>query len=193
MNIFFLDSDPQIAATYMCDKHVIKMILESAQLLCTCHHITGSLMENKNLYPDIPSKFYKLTHKNHPCSKWLREHKRNYEWLATHAHYLCNEYSSRYNNKTHASSPLIHWLLNNDAPIRLWRYQNYQKGLSEDNTYPSNDYYLGGYLITKPPQCMPEEYKHENVVVAYRNYYKFDKQKNINCSYTKREKPDWLS
>jgi hypothetical protein len=39
MNIFYLDKDPIKAAEYSCDKHVVKMILESAQMLCTAHRV----------------------------------------------------------------------------------------------------------------------------------------------------------
>lgn len=189
MNIFFLDENPIKSARYLCNKHVCKLVVESAQLLCTCHHITGSLIDNT--YPDLPLKFYKLTHKNHPCSKWLRENKDNYEWLSLHALALCEEYTYRY-NKVHASMPLISWLVNNVPRIRLWRYQNYVNGLLEENDCPVADYMLGIYYVTRPPQCMPDQYKKDDVIQAYRNYYKLDKQTTIDFRYTKREKPSWL-
>ena len=69
MNIFILDKDPKTAAEYHCDKHVIKMILETAQMLCTAHWETGS---------QAP---YRATHKNHPCTKWTRLNTSNYKWL----------------------------------------------------------------------------------------------------------------
>ena len=40
MNIFFLDWDTEKCAKYHCDKHVVKMILETAQLLCGAPHVT---------------------------------------------------------------------------------------------------------------------------------------------------------
>ena len=55
MNIFYLSHDPEEAAQYQYNKHVVKMILESAQLLCTAHRELGN--------DDVP---YKSTHKNHP-------------------------------------------------------------------------------------------------------------------------------
>jgi len=61
MNIFFLDFDTEKCAKYHCDKHVVKMILETAQLLCGTHWVIGS---------EAP---YKLSHKNHPCAIWTRE------------------------------------------------------------------------------------------------------------------------
>lgn len=70
MNIFVLDYTPQKAAEYHCDKHVVKMILESAQILCAVHHKNGD--------SNVP---YKLTHKNHPCTIWAGESRSNYLWL----------------------------------------------------------------------------------------------------------------
>ena len=64
MNIFVLDLDVKKCAEYHVDKHVVKMILESAQLLCGVHHIVS---------PDNVNIPYKLSHKNHPCSIWTRK------------------------------------------------------------------------------------------------------------------------
>ena len=102
MNIFVLDTNPKTCAMYHNDKHVVKMILETAQLLCGVHHVTES-----NL--DIP---YKLSHKNHPCSVWARESIENYIWLCDLGMALCREYSHRY-NKTHKSQAVIEWCYNN--------------------------------------------------------------------------------
>ena len=75
MNIFYLDEDPVLAAQMHCDKHVVKMILESAQLLSTAHLLIDGdeLADERGLY--------KATHKNHPSSKWVRDSSENYEWL----------------------------------------------------------------------------------------------------------------
>jgi hypothetical protein len=86
MNIFYLDHDPVKAAEYHGDKHCIKMILESAQLLSTAHQVLDG--PNPNLY--------KLTHKNHPSAIWARESKANYEWLYSLLEALINEYKFRY-------------------------------------------------------------------------------------------------
>ena len=87
MNIFFLDNDPQKIAEYHCDKHVVKMILETAQLLCGVHHMTPQVT------PQVP---YKLSHKNHPCSIWARESFTNYLILCEVGLELCKEYTYRY-------------------------------------------------------------------------------------------------
>lgn len=94
MNIFVLDSDPTLAAQYQHNKHVVKMILESAQLLC------GPLN-------DAP---YKRTHFNHPCAIWTRQTRANYLWLIEHGLALADEYTYRY-GKIHASK----WVINHCA------------------------------------------------------------------------------
>jgi hypothetical protein len=90
MNIFYLSTDPEKAAKYMYNKHVVKMILESAQLLCTAHIISDG--ENAN----VP---YKATHKNHPSAIWARESISNYVWLYDHMMALGEEYTRRYGKK----------------------------------------------------------------------------------------------
>lgn len=92
MNIFYLSDDPQKAAQFMVDKHVIKIILESVQILCTTHHV----LDGKNDY------MYKPTHVNHPSVKWARQTIDNYEWLKEHTKYLFEEYGFRW-NKEHKS------------------------------------------------------------------------------------------
>jgi len=88
MNIFYLDEDPKLAAIYQYNKHVVKMILESAQMLCTVHRHFGN--------DDVP---YKSTHKNHPSTVWARTNNRNYMWLYWHMIALGEEYYVRYGRK----------------------------------------------------------------------------------------------
>lgn len=96
MNIFVLHKDPKMAAQYMVDRHVIKMILESAQLLCS-------------VFPEGKAP-YKRTHYNHPCAKWVRESKQNYLWVVDHALALNEEYRYRWNrSRNHASVKVIQW------------------------------------------------------------------------------------
>ena len=77
MNIFYLDKDPKLAAIYQYNKHVVKMILESAQMLCTAHHCYGSAEQKAN----VP---YKQAHLNHPSTVWARQSKSTYMWLYDH-------------------------------------------------------------------------------------------------------------
>ena len=93
MNIFYLDPHPATAAQQCCDKHVVKMILESAQMLSTAHRV---LDKNDN------ELLYKEAHKNHPSTKWVREGVLNYQWLYAHFVALGEEYTARY-GKVHVS------------------------------------------------------------------------------------------
>ncbi len=98
MNIFILDEDPREAARMQCDKHVVKMTLETAQLLSTAHQVNGTSV-NKN-------KIYKETHINHPCAKWVRENPENYQWTLQHFKELLKEFEKRYGKK-HACEKLL--------------------------------------------------------------------------------------
>lgn len=101
MNIFILSEDPIQAARYQCNKHVVKMILESAQLLVTA-------------FPEGETP-YKHTHFNHPCAKWTRQSIANYEWLLSHAIELCNEYTRRY-DRVHKTENIIKSLKRPNLP-----------------------------------------------------------------------------
>ena len=88
MNIFYLDKDPVKAAQLQYNKHVVKMILESAQMLCTAHRYYGN--------EDVP---YKTAHLNHPSTIWCRQNSNQYRWLYKHMIALGNEYTERYGKK----------------------------------------------------------------------------------------------
>ena len=154
MNIFFLDYDVVKCAKYHCDKHVVKMILETAQLLCSAHHVTNSKL-------DIP---YKLSHKNHPCSIWVRESLSNYFYLCELGLELCKEYTYRY-GKRHKSQDVIEWCVMN--PINV---------IDKD--------------FTEPPKAMPDEYKVKSVIESYRNYYIGAKKSFV--SWKNRDIPYWF-
>jgi hypothetical protein len=100
MNIFVLDLDPVKAAQYQCDRHVVKMVLESAQLLCSAHE----------------SAPYKRTHYNHPSAVWTRSSLSNYKWLLAHAYGLAAEYTERY-GKEHKCVEVLNWCRDNDPGI----------------------------------------------------------------------------
>lgn len=94
MNIFVLSEDPAEAASMMCDKHVLKMIIESGQMLCAAH--------------EPGTAPWKRTHYNHPCAAWARSTTSNYNWLVEHGLALCREYTKRY-GKLHKSEEVIQW------------------------------------------------------------------------------------
>lgn len=98
VNIFVLSEDPIEAARMMCDKHVIKMILESGQMLCAAHP--------EGIAP------WKRSHYSHPCTVWTRTSRSNYEWLAAHALTLCEEYTKRYGRR-HGAEDVILWCAEN--------------------------------------------------------------------------------
>ena len=108
MNIFFLDENPKLSAQYHVDKHVVKMILETAQLLCGVHH---SINTSSTL--QVP---YKLSHKNHPCAIWARESLSNYLYLCELGLELGKEYTYRYGKK-HKSIEVIEWCIVNKPNI----------------------------------------------------------------------------
>ena len=96
MNIFYLDSNIEACARYHCDKHVIKMILESAQILCT-------VLWMHNIYAP-----YQATHQHHPCVLWANESLSNWLWLKDLAASLNKEYRYRFNHeKNHKSYDVI--------------------------------------------------------------------------------------
>ena len=145
MNIFYLDRNPRIAAQMMCDKHVVKMILESAQMLSTAHRVLDGDEHADNV------GMYKMTHKNHPSAIWARTKSANYEWLQEHMEALMAEYTHRY-GKHHATERLVH---------SLWEFP---KNISH-----------GDGEFTDPPQCMPDYCKSGDAVSAYQNYYIMEK------------------
>ena len=164
MNIFVTDEDPVIAAQNLCDSHICKMCLESAQMLCSAHWVGWKavlspaqelkgkalkawLLENipdPNLVPP-----YSMTHVNHPCSVWVRQTEANYDWLVQHALAICAEYTVRY-GKTIKTQAVIEWAQYNKPP----RFETSQKEL------------------TPFAVAMPDEFRVKNDPVAsYKNYY----------------------
>lgn len=98
MNIFILDKSPQTCAQYHCDKHVVKMTLETAQLLSTAGRLAG--------WWRIPDCAYADTHIHHPCVLWCATSTGNYQWLHRLGVWLGREYTWRY-NKVHKSASII--------------------------------------------------------------------------------------
>ena len=160
MNIFYLAKCPYKAAELQYNKHVVKMILESAQMLCTAHHHYAEKHEINADY--IP---YKKAHYNHPSTIWCRQNKNHYRWLYNHMKALGREYTARY-NKEHLSIT---------------------KCKSKLSLYPHD---IPEGRFEQPPQCMPDEYKVEgDSLSAYWNYYEQDKVKIKNKNEQKISRP----
>lgn len=181
MNIFILHYNNKICAIYHNDKHVVKMILEYAQLLCTAYCVLdGEKIEkfNKNgkkLQPSftIPNKMmYKATHINHPCAIWVRESYENYMWLFNLFINLCDEYTYRY-NKIHLCDTKFRYLLEK-PPKNIIKKE-----------------------LTPFPLAMPDDckiYREDgtyNAIECYRNYYKL--HKSHISSWKKNSIPYWYN
>ena len=96
MNIFYFYPCPTLSAQAQPDKMLVKMPLETAQMLSTAHReLDGDEYADAN-------NLYKRAYWNHPCTIWARETKENYLWLYKHFIALGNEYHYRY-QKRHAS------------------------------------------------------------------------------------------
>ncbi len=155
MNIFVLDRDPIKCVESMFDSHVVKMPIEYCQMLST----TFRLLTNNFKYgPE-----YKITHKNHPSTIWVRESKAHFEYLYGLSMALMFEFKHRY-GKFHKSSLI-----------------------SRDIITPAN--FPADIWLRDPPQAMPDEYKSDDVVSAYRNYY--INGKSHLAKWRNRTKPEW--
>lgn len=172
MNIFYLSKDTKQCAAWHNNKHVVKMILESAQLLSTAHRVLDGTPESVNgkIYNLLAGESkdnlicYRQTHTNHPSAIWVRAGVDNYNWLFNLFVDLMKEYTHRY-GKHHVCEKYIEFLSN----------------------VPKN---IGKSSFSEPPQCMPDEYKVANdTEKAYHNYYTGGKQQM--AAWKNRNKPDW--
>ena len=158
MNIFYFDECPIKSARAQPDKMLVKMPLETAQMLCTAHRELDG-----NEYADEQG-LYKRAYWNHPCTIWARESSANYFWLYKHFLALGREYTFRY-GKIHKSVDKL------------------SRALFKQ---PDNISRTG---MTTLAQAMPDEYKHDDPTVAYRDYVIHEKH------YAKweqgRDKPEW--
>lgn len=183
MNIFYLDPNPELAAQYHMDKHVIKMPVEMAQMLCTNIYILNGLTSRTqsakrenyelvlNMFRGFPPRetspypFYLFAFNNHPCTIWLRSSQENTKWGLQLFEALLKEYTFRY-GKNRDLEKVYYWLM-----------QNFPLDKIENTEF------------SKPAQAMPENYMNENPVIAYRNYYIGDKR-HI-AKWKNRETPNW--
>ena len=181
----------------MVDKHVVKMIVETAQLLSTAHrYLDGMQVEVTYKTPDkiMPLPFegrtiikpgklrkkkvwvldddrndilYACTHINHPSAVWTRESVENYNWLVDHLHALGQEYTYRYGKRHATIKKCFYQLQSPPHGLRTWDW-------------------------TQPPSAMDSEYIiSEDPIINYRNYYA--KGKAHLKSYKKRDDPIWWS
>lgn len=184
MNLFYLDQDLDVNARCHVDKHVPKMQLECAQMMCTTHWIdkylgyvpralnSSELAKLKEVMRvqrplsmeerDFP---YLVCHHNHPCTIWIRESLPNYEWAFCYAHSLSIEQMYR-TGGTHKSFEVIK---------RLPDLEN-----MED---------VGSTPFKLAMKIMPDELKSSDPIDSYRNFYVFDKYDF--AKWTGRGQPWW--
>ena len=177
INIFYLSEDPIQCAKWMVDRHVIKMLVESAQLLSTAHRLldgkeyvgeskSGRKAKRWSLVDGRDEVLYSATHTNHPSAVWVRQSVENYNWLVDHMFALGNEYTYRYGKKHLTIEKLGYQLQSPPFNLKEWD-------------------------MTLMPSCMPEECKiSDDPVLNYREYYRKGKA-NLH-QWTKREVPAWL-
>lgn len=181
MNIFYIHESPVVAAQMLVDKHVVKMILESCQLLSTAHRLLDGKMQivadkspetgkirNKKVWvlPDSrDSILYGVTHINHPSSVWVRQGRENYLWLFNHLVEMTREYTYRY-GKRHKCCDLLGML--GAVPHNIPEVPFFQVTPAMDKQY----------VISK------------DSVENYRNYYRIGK--SHMHSWKNRNVPDWI-
>ena len=177
MNVFYLDSNPVIAAQMHNDKHVVKMIIEYAQLMSTAHRVldgelyygltkNGRKIKRWKVGDNMEGVLYKASHINHPSAIWARSSNNNYNWLYCLFCALCDEYTHRY-GKVHMTDTKLRDVL---------------------KTPPMN---IPVSYKTQPPQAMPDDVKVQgDSISAYKNYY-INYKSGFN-KYTKRKTPTWL-
>ena len=155
MNIFVLDNDPYKAAEMMCDKHVVKMIVESCQMLSAAMDSGRGKGKNEpSVSFNLPQ--YPKSVRKHPCTLWVIESIENYHWLLKHLDGLCIEYTKRY-NKVHKYSQGINKPLETYSGQVIWLD-------------------LPDVPQTKFVQCIANKDLHrDNPIEGYREYYLVEK------------------
>ena len=180
MNIFYVHTDPQLAAQQHCDRHVVKMIAEYGQLLSTAHRVLdGQKVITKNkrggklttyLFEDEVKEqtFYKSCYVGHPSNVWLRDSRANYEWLHACFVELGKEFVKRYKK---------------DAD-----HMTIQKLVHITATPPEN---ISNKPFVGPTPAMPDYCKIEgDSLASYRKFY-IEEKPFAEWRYT--ETPAWFA
>jgi hypothetical protein len=166
MNIFAIDKNPYISARHLVDKHVNKMITESAQILSNCFKLEDMSRDDCPRTQNNTPRKYSYPH--HPCCIWAKQSKQNMIWLIEHSYGLNQERKERFNkNADHFSIDFIKWC-----------HINIEKSIA-----PS-------VPMTSFAQAMPDEYKSSCAHCAYKNYYQHGKK---HLHKWTRNKPKWIT
>ena len=175
MNIFVIDTDPITSAQHLPDRHVTKMILESAQMLSIVFsdHYWGVGTVSK--VDGTPFKTEKGAFKNHPCTIWAAESYENCAWLIQHACALCSEFARRYGHKHKLTESLF-------ACKKLFQRVTGESIMCYNNVV--------GFA-----RAMPEEYKFDTSITdveAYRMYVASKPWVSDNYLRAPERKPAWV-
>lgn len=200
MNIFILGESPKDSAIFQHDRHVVKMILESCQMLSTASLIDDKLLPLLEELDISYDSFYKSTHMNHPCNVWLRESRANFVWLTIHLDALLVEYQHRFPGRVHKCSDLRYIFAGMSARIAdlphfksKHRIAGFYSCDSSGNlcVNPAIQEYAAQH--TPFPVCMAESYQLATAVDSYRNYYVQCKIRQDHVKWTNRPVPFWLN
>jgi hypothetical protein len=164
MNLFILDTDPTKCAEYHCDKHVVKMPTETAQMISFVYHDKDFW---NNHLPECIMGFSK-THYKHPCSIWIRESLSNFKFACKLGIALYEEYQFRYNkpDKHQRCKNIFEFALQNPPDIQ-------DKGLTP--------------FALAMDDCF---IKYDSAIQNYQEYYRIGKSHILN--WTKRKRPYFL-
>lgn len=191
MNLFLIALNATDAVKDLCDKHVVKMILETAQLLYGAWHARYGGFPPDATLDALPG--YKKTHVNHPVSVWVRSRVYHYQWTCMYGILLCKEYTHRY-GKEHKTEAHLHRLYRWGFPDQRIDPPVVKKTSKEWITategIPAHFEYF--------PLCMDEaSYVREkdggafHAVRSYRKYYR-TKQDKFKMAWTNSTKPAWF-
>ena len=181
MNIFALSPVPEVAAKWHCDTHVVKMILESAQMLSTAHRMLDGEMSHRpsksgktrvrywELEGEHEDTLYKAVHTGHPCTVWTMESHMNYGWHYKLFKCLCEEYMHRY-GKNHLSELKLLSILKSPP-----------KNIKRSFMTPF------ALAMGASPECID----YNDPIGSYQNFYQ-TKQSRFAMKWTKRKIPHWF-
>lgn len=167
MNIFILDIDSDKSAMYHNDRHVVKMITEQNQIVCTA---LRSMISRNDLILNESSIPYRSTHVNHPCVKWASKYIGNIRWINQRTKSLCHEYTYRYGKK-HKGEDVLNQI-ESIIPYQLW---------ITPNKYP--------LAIPANLSEGKTEVGLRTAIKLYRQYYIRDKRHL--AEWKNREIPEW--
>ena len=159
MNFFILYYNIEKNAYAHCNRHVVKMILELCQLLYACAHVGGAPLESMGVKP------YKLTHKWHPTSIWVRESKENWLYTLKFSTALCKEYTRRY-NKHHSCEKHL------KALFQLGYYKPLEKRPIKNVCGRIKHTKCTPFPLAMPDECIVYKNNKASVKKSYQKYYK---------------------